>query len=128
MLVPGQPRRAFDLDRVPGGEIIVRTAADGERMTTLDDAERVLDTDSVVVCDRDGPTGIAGIMGGQVSEVSADTTRVLLEVATWNGTNILRTSNLLSLRSEASTRFEKQLHTDLAMRAPGGASEIESVR
>jgi phenylalanyl-tRNA synthetase beta chain len=93
-------------------------------MTTLDDAERVLDTDSVVVCDRDGPTGIAGIMGGQVSEVSADTTRVLLEVATWNGTNILRTSNLLSLRSEASTRFEKQLHPDLAMRAQAVASKL----
>ena len=61
-------------------------------MTTLDDVERTLDAESVLVCDRDGPTGIAGIMGGQVSEVSATTTRVLLEAATWNGTNILRTS------------------------------------
>ena len=63
-------------------------------------------------------------MGGQVSEVSETTTRVLLEVATWNGTNILRTSNLLALRSEASTRFEKQLHPDLAMRAQRVASKL----
>ncbi len=124
MLLTGQPLHAFDLDEVPGGEIIVRTAADGEKMTTLDDAERVLDAESVVVCDRNGPTGIAGIMGGQVSEVSEKTTRVLLEVATWNGTNILRTSNLLGLRSEASTRFEKQLHPDLAMRAQHVASKL----
>ncbi len=93
-------------------------------MTTLDDVPRTLDVESVVVCDRDGPTGIAGIMGGQVSEVSEETTRVLLEVATWDGNNILRTSNLLSLRSEASTRFEKQLHPDLTMRAQRVASKL----
>ena len=78
----------------------------------------------MLVCDRNGPSGIAGIMGGQVSEVSADTTRVLLEVANWNGTNILRTSRLLGLRSEASSRFEKQLHPDLCMRAQAIASKL----
>jgi phenylalanyl-tRNA synthetase beta chain len=124
MLLTGQPLHAFDLDEVPGGEIIVRTAVEGERMTTLDGVERTLDTDSVVVCDRSGPTGLAGIMGGQVSEVSETTTKVLLEVATWDGVNILRTSNLLGLRSEASTRFEKQLHPDLAMRAQRVASRL----
>ena len=124
MLLTGQPLHAFDLDEVPGGEIIVRAAAEGERMTTLDGVERTLDAESVVVCDRDGPTGIAGIMGGQVSEVSATTTRVLLEAATWDGTNILRTSNLLSLRSEASTRFEKQLHPELTVRAQRTASKL----
>ncbi|MFN8113669.1 MAG: phenylalanine--tRNA ligase subunit beta [Solirubrobacterales bacterium] len=124
MLLTGQPLHAFDLDKVPGGEIIVRAAADGEKMTTLDDAERVLDADSVLVCDREGPSGIAGIMGGQVSEVSETTTRVLLEVACWNGTNILRTSNMLGLRSEASTRFEKQLHPELTMRAQAVASKL----
>ena len=61
-------------------------------MTTLDGVERTFDAESVLVCDRNGPSGIAGIMGGQVSEVSESTTRVLLEVATWNGVNILRTS------------------------------------
>ena len=64
-------------------------------MTTLDDVERSFDAETVLVCDRDGPSGIAGIMGGQVSEVSEETTRVLLEVANWNGTNILRTSRML---------------------------------
>ena len=124
MLLTGQPLHAFDLDRVPGGEIIVRTAAEGERMTTLDDVERQLDAETVLVCDRERPSGIAGIMGGQVSEVSDSTTRVLLEAATWNGTNILRTSNLLGLRSEASTRFEKGLHPDLTMRAQAVASKL----
>ncbi|MET0557685.1 MAG: phenylalanine--tRNA ligase subunit beta [Solirubrobacterales bacterium] len=124
MLLTAQPLHAFDLDKVPGGALNVRTAHEGETMTTLDGVERELDAETVLVCDQDGPTGIAGIMGGQVSEVSADTTRVLLEVANWNGTNILRTSRLLGLRSEASARFEKQLHPDLCMRAQRIASRL----
>jgi phenylalanyl-tRNA synthetase beta chain len=124
MLMTAQPLHAFDLDRVPGGEIIVRTARDGETMTTLDGVERRFDAETVLVCDRDGPTGIAGIMGGQVSEVSDETTRVLLEVANWNGVNILRTSSLLGLRSDASARFEKQLHPELAIQAQRIASRL----
>jgi phenylalanyl-tRNA synthetase beta chain len=124
MLMTAQPLHAFDLDRVPGGEIIVRTAHEGERMTTLDGAERSFDSESVLVCDRDGPTGIAGIMGGQVSEVAGSTTRILLEVATWDGVNILRTSSMLGLRTDASARFEKQLHPELAVRAQRVASRL----
>jgi phenylalanyl-tRNA synthetase beta chain len=124
MLLTAQPLHAFDLDKVPDGELVIRTADDGERMTTLDGVERTFDSDAVLVCDREGPSGIAGIMGGQRSEVSSATTRVLLEVATWNGPNILRTSNKLGLRSEASTRFEKQLHPELAMRAQRLASRL----
>jgi phenylalanyl-tRNA synthetase beta chain len=124
MLLTAQPLHAFDLDKVPGGELTVRTARPGEKMTTLDEVERELDAETVLVCDRDGPTGIAGIMGGQVSEVSGETTRVLLEVANWNGTNILRTSRQLGLRSEASSRFEKQLHPDLCLRAQAVASKL----
>ena len=124
MLLTAQPLHAFDLDQVPGGEIIVRSAREGEKMTTLDGVERSFDPDAVLVCDRDGPTGIAGIMGGQVSEVSDETTRVLLEVATWNGVNILRTSRKLSLRSDASNRFEKQLHPEIALRAQRVASQL----
>jgi phenylalanyl-tRNA synthetase beta chain len=124
MLLTAQPLHAFDLDKVPGGALTVRAAAEGERMTTLDGVERVLDAETVLVCDRDGPSGIAGIMGGQVSEVSDGTTRVLLEVASWNGTNILRTSRLLGLRSEASSRFEKQLHPALCERAQRIASRL----
>jgi phenylalanyl-tRNA synthetase beta chain len=124
MLLTAQPLHAFDLDRVPGGALTVRAAGEGEKMTTLDGVERTLDAETVLVCDSEGPTGVAGIMGGQVSEVSAATTRVLLEVANWNGTNILRTSRLLGLRSEASSRFEKQLHPALCMRAQAIASRL----
>jgi phenylalanyl-tRNA synthetase beta chain len=124
MLLTSQPLHAFDLDRVPGGGLIVRTARDGETMTTLDGIERTFDHESVLVCDRDGPSGIAGIMGGQASEVSASTRSVLLEVASWNGVNILRTSRRLGLRSEASNRFEKQLHPALTIRAQRVASKL----
>ena len=124
MLLTAQPLHAFDLDKVPGGELIVRTATDGEKMTTLDGVERTFDAETVLVCDRNGPSGVAGIMGGQTSEVSEGTTRVLLEVASWDGTNILRTSRKLGLRSEASARFEKQLHPGLTMRAQRIASRL----
>jgi phenylalanyl-tRNA synthetase beta chain len=124
MLLTAQPLHAFDLDKVPEGALTVRTASEGEKMKTLDDVERTFDAETVLVCDRNGPSGIAGIMGGQVSEVSDATTRVLLEVANWNGANILRSSRLLSLRSEASSRFEKQLHPELCMRAQRIASRL----
>jgi phenylalanyl-tRNA synthetase beta chain len=122
MLMTAQPLHAYDLDKVPDGALTIRAAEQGERMTTLDGVERTLDEDMVLVCDRNGPSGIAGIMGGQVSEVSGDTTRVLLEVANWDGVNILRTSRKLGLRSDASNRFEKQLHPELAIRAQRIAS------
>ena len=124
MLMTAQPLHAFDFDDVPDGELIVRTAKPGEKLTTLDGVERTFDEDTVLVCDRHGPSGIAGIMGGEVSEVSDSTTRVLLEVATWNGVNILRTSRKLGLRSDASNRFEKQLHPELAIRAQRIASRL----
>ncbi len=124
MLLTAQPLHAFDLDKVPDGALTVRTAAPGEEMKTLDDVERSLDAEMVLVCDSNGPSGIAGIMGGQASEVSGQTTRVLLEVANWNGTNVLRSSRMLSLRSEASSRFEKQLHPELCMRAQRIASRL----
>jgi phenylalanyl-tRNA synthetase beta chain len=124
MLLTAQPLHAYDLDKIPGGELIVRAARAGEKMTTLDDVERELDPEVVLVCDRDQPSGIAGLMGGQVSEVEDGTTNVLLEAANWNGPNILQTSRRLSLRSEASARFEKQLHPDLTMRAQAIASRL----
>jgi phenylalanyl-tRNA synthetase beta chain len=124
MLLTAQPLHAYDLDKVPGGELIVRTAEAGEKMTTLDGVERELDPETVLVCDREGPTGIAALMGGQVSEVSGETTRVLLEAANWNGTNVLASSRRLGLRSEASARFEKQLHPDLTLRAQAIASRL----
>ncbi|HKH42619.1 MAG TPA: phenylalanine--tRNA ligase subunit beta [Solirubrobacterales bacterium] len=124
MLMTAQPLHAFDLDKVPEGALTIRTAEREEKMTTLDGVERTFDEGMVLVCDRNGPSGIAGIMGGQVSEVSETTTRVLLEIATWNGVNILRTSRKLGLRSDASNRFEKQLHPELAIRAQRIASRL----
>jgi phenylalanyl-tRNA synthetase beta chain len=124
MLLTGQPLHAFDLDLVPGGELIVRPATEGEKVTTLDDVERELEPGMVLVCDRNGPAAIAGIMGGSVSEVSDSTTSVLLEAATWNGPNILKSSRELNLRSEASARFEKQLHPSLAERAQIVATKL----
>ena len=77
-----------------------------------------------LVCDAEGPSGIAGIMGGQISEVSDDTTRVLMEAATWVGPNIMRTSKALGLRTEASARFEKQLHPEQAIAAQRLAARL----
>lgn len=124
MLLTGQPMHAFDLDKIRGAEIIVRSATAGEKVTTLDDIEREVDEQTVLVCDAEGPTAIAGIMGGQVSEVSEGTTNVLLEIANWNGPNIHRTSQKLALRSEASGRFEKGLSPQLPLEVQEVASEL----
>jgi phenylalanyl-tRNA synthetase beta chain len=124
MLLTGQPVHAFDLDEVRGRRIVVRRAQPGEAMTTLDGVERPLDPEMAMVCDAEGPSGIAGIMGGQISEVSDRTTRVLMEMATWVGPNILETSKRLGLRSEASARFEKQLHPDQAIAAQRLAARL----
>ncbi len=124
MLETGQPLHAFDLDRVAGAKLVVRNAQQGETMRTLDGQLRTLDEDMVLIADADGPTSIAGVMGGERSEVSAQTTRVLLEVATWNGPNIHRTSLTLGLRSEASSRFEKQLQPEQAREAQALATKL----
>ncbi len=115
MLLAGQPMHAFDADLVAGGHLVVRRARDGETLTTLDDSERRLDADMCVIEDAEGPTSIAGIMGGARSEVGEATTRVLMEAATWNGPNIQRTATRLGLRTEASGRFEKQLSPEQGM-------------
>jgi phenylalanyl-tRNA synthetase beta chain len=124
MLTTSQPLHAFDLDEVRGGRIDVRRASEGERMVTLDDVERSFSSEMALVCDGEGPSGIAGIMGGQVSEVSDRTNRVLMEAATWVGPNIMRTSKALGLRTEASARFEKQLHPEQAMAAQRLAARL----
>jgi phenylalanyl-tRNA synthetase beta chain len=124
MLATGQPLHAFDLDKVRGRRIIVRRAHEGETMTTLDDVERTFSSETALVCDAEGPSGIAGVMGGQISEVSDATTRVLMEAATWVGPNIMHTSKALGLRSEASARFEKQLHPEQAIAAQRLAARL----
>jgi phenylalanyl-tRNA synthetase beta chain len=124
MLLTGHPLHAFDLDKVAGGELTVRRARDGEQVETLDGQVRTLDADMLVIDDAEGPTSIAGVMGGARSEVSEDTTRVLMEVASWVGPNIHRTSNKLGLRSEASGRFEKGLAPEQAMEAQVVATRL----
>ncbi len=128
MLVTGQPLHAFDLDEVRGNRIVVRKAKAGEKMVTLDDTEREFDAEMGLVCDAEGPSGIAGVMGGQISEVSDKTTRVLMEAATWVGPNILRTSKALGLRSrgidpvrEAAAPRERDGRPAAGGHADGGA-------
>jgi phenylalanyl-tRNA synthetase beta chain len=124
MLLTGEPLHAFDLDRVAGARLNVRRAHPGEQVQTLDGQTRRLDGEMVVIEDADGPTSIAGVMGGARSEVEPDTTRVLLEAATWSGPNIHRTSWALGLRSEASGRFEKGLQPEQCMHAQALASRL----
>jgi phenylalanyl-tRNA synthetase beta chain len=124
MLASGQPMHAFDLDKVRGSRIVVRRARQGETMATLDGVERTFTSDVALVCDAEGPSGIAGIMGGQISEVSDSTTRVLMEAASWVGPNIMFSSKELGLRTEASARFEKQLHPELAMAGQRLAAQL----
>jgi phenylalanyl-tRNA synthetase beta chain len=114
MLLTGQPMHAFDLDRVAGARLNVRHAHPDEPVRTLDGQTRALDERMLVIEDAEGPTSIAGVMGGARSEVTASTTRLLSEAATWNGANIHRTSLKLGLRSEASARFEKQIQPEQA--------------
>jgi phenylalanyl-tRNA synthetase beta chain len=124
MLLTGQPLHAFDLDRIAGARLNVRTAKDGETIQTLDGQTRTLDSEMVLIEDAQGPTSIAGVMGGARSEVEAATTRVLMEVANWDGANIHKTSLKLGLRSEASTRFEKQLQPEQAIDAQAVATRL----
>jgi phenylalanyl-tRNA synthetase beta chain len=124
MLLTGQPLHAFDFDRVEGATLTVRRAHDGEQVETLDGQTRTLDSDMVLIEDAAGPTSIAGVMGGARSEVGADTTRVLMEAANWNGANIHLTSLKLGLRSEASGRFEKGIQPEQAMDAQAVSTRL----
>ncbi len=124
MLLCAQPMHAFDFDRLVGGRLVVREAGARETVQTLDGQTRTLDADMVLIADEQGPTSIAGVMGGARSEVGADTTRVLLEAATWDGPSIHRTSWALGLRSEASGRFEKGLAPEQAMYAQAVATRL----
>ena len=107
MLETGQPLHAFDLDRIPDETIVVRRAAPGETLTTLDGVARRLDPADLVISGPEAALGLAGVMGGDDSEVSATTTRVLLEVAHFEPTGVLLTGKRHALRSEAVARFER---------------------
>ena len=123
MLELGNPLHAFDADRLRGG-IAVRLARPGERLTTLDGEDRELAADTLVIADGGGPVALAGVMGGLDSEVSAETTSVLLEAARFDPASVRRTSARLRLRSEASSRFERGLSPELALRAARRAARL----
>ncbi len=120
MLETGQPLHAFDYDVLKeraGGKaptIITRAARDGEKLMTLDDIERTLDTNAILVTDTAGPLSLAGVMGGLESEVTSKTKNVLLEGANWNFINVRRTTTALHLNSEAGYRFARAIHPELA--------------
>ncbi|MDQ0975601.1 phenylalanyl-tRNA synthetase beta chain [Neobacillus niacini] len=107
LLEYGQPLHAFDYDRLGSREILVRRANDGEKFTTLDDVERTLTSDHLVITNGTEPVALAGVMGGANSEVTSDTTTVLLEAAYFTGGTVRKASKDHGLRSEASARFEK---------------------
>jgi phenylalanyl-tRNA synthetase beta chain len=114
MIEMGQPLHAFDYDKVVNHHLIVRRAKDGEKIHTLDNQDRDLTPDMMIICDPSGPISVAGVMGGATSEVSDTTTTILLEAANWSASSTRRTSTRLGLRSEASSRFEKGLDPELA--------------
>lgn len=106
MIELGHPMHAFDAARLRG-PLVVRRARPGESLTTLDDAERRLDAEDVVICDDSGPISLAGVMGGASSEVSPGTTDVLLEAAVWDTLAVFRTIRRHKLPSEAGKRYER---------------------
>lgn len=109
MMLTGQPLHAFDADAIEGATLTVRRAAQGEQVTTLDDVERTLTPEMLVIADAKSVGVIAGIMGAAHVEVGEATTRIVLEAASFNGTSVMTTSAALGIRTESSSRFEKGL-------------------
>ena len=109
MLEYGQPMHSFDYRCIDGAKIVVRTARDGEEMATLDGSPRALTQDMLVIADAKKAIGLAGIMGGQNSEITDDTTAVVFESANFSGPSIRHTAITLGMRTDASSRFEKGL-------------------
>ena len=115
LLEYAQPLHAFDRAKLSGGEVHVRRARAGEKLLCLDGVERELTPEMLVIADADKPVAIAGVIGGEETAVTAATTDVLLEAATFNGPNVRQTARAFGLRTEASARFEKGLPAELAL-------------
>lgn len=120
----GQPLHAFDYDKLTDHAIIVRTAQQGEKMYSLDNVERELNSEMLVIADPAGPVAIAGVMGGMDTEITDGTTSVLIESACFNQASIHRTSKNLALRSEASNRFEKGIDINGSLLAADRACQL----
>lgn len=124
MLEMGQPLHAFDLNKLHNSSLIIRRARPGEVLRTLDNQERLLDNDMLVIADGKEAVAIAGVMGGEKSEVSLETKDILLESATFDFASVRKISRKLGLRTEASNRFEKGLDPHLAAAAADRAAAL----
>ncbi|MBQ6624664.1 MAG: phenylalanine--tRNA ligase subunit beta [Clostridia bacterium] len=127
MLEFGQPMHAFDLRYLKGGKVIVRNARNDETITTLDDVERKLDESMLVIADAESPVAVAGIMGGEFSSIMDDTTTIVFESACFNGSSIRRTAKALGMRTEASSRYEKELSPESCMTILQRALELVNI-
>ena len=124
MLEYGQPMHAFDYRYVTSGQIVVRRAVEGESLTTLDGVVRPLKPGMLVIADGEKPIGLAGIMGGENSEIREDTVSVVFESANFNGTSVRQTALALGMRTEASGKFEKNLDPMMTVPAVQRACEL----
>ncbi len=124
MMETGQPMHAFDYDKIKGKKIIVKTAHEGDKFTTLDSKERVLNDKSLMICDAERPLSIAGIMGGENSEITEGTTNVLLETAYFDSVAIRLNAKKLGLASDASHRFERGTDINMVEYASDRASQF----
>ena len=123
LLELGQPMHAFDLAKLAGGELRIRRAVKGERIKTLDGADRALEAGMLVIADAQKPQAVAGVMGGGLSEVSASTKTIVLESACFQPKSVRLTSKTLGLKTEASARFERG--TDISAPVTGIARALE---
>lgn len=126
MMETGQPLHAFDLDLVKGKTIIVRKSRPGETICTLDDVERQLPSNSLVIADTEGAIALAGIMGGKYSEIDQNTKNVFLESAYFNSVNNRRSTAKFGIRTEASNRFEKGIDKEVQIYALDRAADLIS--
>ncbi len=124
MMETGQPLHAFDFDLLAENRIVVRTAQQGEKFTTLDGKERVLDPEMLMICDGAKPVAIGGVMGGANSEINTGTTRVLIESAYFDPVSIRKTAKKLSLGTDASHRFERGVDPDGTLKALDRAAQL----
>ena len=124
MLETGHPMHAFDLSKVRGNHIIVRRAEKGEKLTTLDGKEYSLNGTELMICDEEGPTGLAGIMGGEESEITGETKDVLFECAAFDRASIRVTARSLGIRTEASGHFERGVSPATVMDALNRACQM----
>ncbi|NLM83132.1 MAG: phenylalanine--tRNA ligase subunit beta [Clostridiales bacterium] len=124
MLEYGQPMHAFDYACLEGGKIVVRTAREGETINTLDGTPRALTPDMLVIADAVKPVGVAGVMGGENSEITENTKYAVFESANFNGVSIRKTAIALGMRTDASSRFEKGLDPENTVRALERACQL----